>query len=162
MRYSMNNRSSSQEVRYLLETLNNIEKYGLQEQDELDTLLVDQLEPEDVEKRKSVAKLVDPVAWSTEDFEGKHDRKLASLRKADQLIDFLGGDTAEIEQSAEAFEEQVQLMEFASGGATGASAIASVASPMGHQTISRTPSLFGWIKKVEHKKSCKKRKGKKK
>lgn len=49
----------------------------------------------------------------------------------------------------------LNLIEDASGGATGAGSIATVAGNMGN--ISRTPNLFGWIPPKKKKKRTKRK-----
>jgi len=55
-------------------------------------------------------------------------------------------------------DEFLDIVESASGGATAAGSIASVANPMGN--INRRPSLFGYIPYEEPKKAKRSRKRK--
>jgi len=110
------------------------------EKSQPEDLLVDEVPPEQEENRHAIAKIIDPVAWDSHPYNTQDHDQLISLDKADQILDYLN-----------LSKEPASLSEDASSGATGAGAIASVASPFGRQTISRTPNLFGYIKQAEKK-----------
>ena len=107
--------------------------------------LVDEVPLELEERRNAIAEIIDPVAWDSHPYNMRDQDQLLSLDKADRILDYLH------------LSDTKKVYEDASGGATGAGSIASVASPFSKQVISRTPSLFGYIERAE-KKITKKRK----